>query len=143
MFRDWSIESLLFPLLDVLEVMFFMEWCVGNKSIFVGEDEFLVIYVLSFKTQIIQFWLDRTVFINVSIDSSNTMFVGPIQIANGLPNLFLNFKVILEVIDDLVISCNCNLIVILTQLFVNVLCRVWILVWKIGIFFIIDFSVSL
>lgn len=50
MFGDWSIESLLFPLLDVLEVMFFMEWSIGDKSIFVGEDELSVIYVLSFKT---------------------------------------------------------------------------------------------
>lgn len=42
MLGDWSVDSLLFPLLDVLEVVFFMEWGVCDKSIFVGEAELYI-----------------------------------------------------------------------------------------------------
>jgi len=72
---DWSVESFLFPLLDVLEIMLLVEGGVGDESILIGENEFLVVNVLSFKSQILEFWLYWSVFVHVFIDSSQTVFV--------------------------------------------------------------------
>ncbi len=53
MFGDWSMESLLFPLFDVLEVVFLVVGGVGDESVLVREDEFLVVYVMTLETQVL------------------------------------------------------------------------------------------
>lgn len=35
MFSNWSVESLLFPLFDMLEVVFLVEWCISDESVFI------------------------------------------------------------------------------------------------------------
>lgn len=50
MFGDWSVESLLLPLFNVLEVVFFVEWGVGDEPVFVSENDLLVVDVNSLET---------------------------------------------------------------------------------------------
>lgn len=112
----WSIQSLLLPLLDMLEIMFLVEWSICDESILVGENELLVVNILSFETQVLEFCLNWTVFVNVGIDSPNTVLVGSVQVTDGLPDFLLDLEVILEVIDNLVVLSDFDFIVILVEL---------------------------
>ncbi len=143
MFGDWSVESLLLPLLDVLEVVFFMEGSVGDESVLIGENDLLVVNIASFKSQIFKFCLYWTIFVKVSINSSNTVLVWSVKIADGLPDFFLDFQIVFKVIDDFVVLSDLGFIVVLVEFRVNIFGRVGILMWKVGIFFIIDFCVCL
>ena len=42
MFSYWSVQSLLLPLFDVLEIEFFVPWSISNESIFVSEGHLLI-----------------------------------------------------------------------------------------------------
>lgn len=119
-FSNWSVKSLLFPLLDVLEVVFLMERCICNKSVFISKTKFLIIDVLSLESKICKFWFDWTIFINVGINASNSVFIRSIKIADGLPDLLLNFQVVFEVIDDGIVRCDGNLIVVFVEFRVNI-----------------------
>ena len=50
MFGNWSVGSFVFPLSNVFEVVFFVPWGVCDESIFVGEDDFLIVDINSVKS---------------------------------------------------------------------------------------------
>lgn len=142
MFGDWTVESFVLPLLNVLEIVFLVPWGVGNESVLVGENELLVVDVLSFEAQILKFWLDWAIFINVGINAPDSVLVRSVKVGDGLPYFFLNLKIVLEVLDNFVILFNLGFIVIFVEFGVNILRRVVVLMWQVRILFIIDFSIG-
>ncbi len=141
-FGDGSVGSFLFPLLDVLEVVFFVPGSVGNKSVFVGENDFLVIDVQSIKAKFFKFGLDGTVFVKVGIDTPDASLVGSVKITDGLPHFALHFQVVLEIFNYLVIFLDFDFIVVLVQLRMYVLRGVGVLVREPWVSFVLDFGVG-
>ena len=141
-FGDWTVESFVLPLLNVLEIVFLVPWGVGDESVLVGENELLVVDVLSFEAQILKFWLDWAIFINVGINAPDSVLVRSVKVGDGLPYFLLNLKIVLEVLDNFVILFNLGFIVIFVEFGVNILRRVVVLVWQVRILFIIDFSIG-
>lgn len=141
-FGDWSVGTFLFPLFDVLEVVFFVERGVGDEPVFVGENDFLVVDVVSFKPEVLQFGFEGSVLVDVFINTSDSVFVGPVKIADSLPDFSLDFEIVVEVIDDFVILFDFDFIVVLVKFGVDVLRGVGILVREPGVFFIFDFSIG-
>lgn len=142
-FGDWSVESLLFPLFNVLEVMFLVEGGVRYEPVFVSKDDFLVVNVLPFESQIIKFRLYWTILIDVCVNTSDSVFVWSVKVADSLPYFSLDSEIVFKVVDDLVIFTDLDLVVVLVELGVNIFRRVRILVGEPWIFFILDFGVCL
>lgn len=120
-FGDRSVGSFVFPLLDVLEVVFFMPWGVGNKSVFVGEDDFLVVDIKSVESEVFEFRFDRAVFVDVGVDTPDAVLVGSVKITDGLPHFSLDFQVVLEIVNDSVVFLDLGFVVVLVEFGVDVL----------------------
>lgn len=129
MFSNWSVKSLLLPLFDMLEVMFLMEGSICYKSVLIWKTKLLTVDIISFKSEILKFWFNWSIFINVCINSSYSMFIWSVEITNGLPDFFLDFQVILEVFNYIIVWCDGNLVVVLTEFWMNIFWWFWILVW--------------
>ena len=142
-FGDWSVGSLMFPLLNVLEVVFFVEGGVGDESIFISEDNFLVVEVLSFESQILKFWLYWTILVHVGVNTSDPVLIRSVKIADSVPYFPLYFEIMPEIINNFIVFGDFNLIVVLVKFRVNILRRVVILVGQPGVLFILDFGVYL
>jgi hypothetical protein len=121
MFSDWSVKSFSFPLSDMLEVVLLMEWSISDKSIFVSESElFFSVKIYSIESKILKFVFIKA-FIQISINTFNSSFIGSVEIAYGIPDLSLNFKIVLEILYDFVVLFNFGLFVIFVEFRVNVL----------------------
>lgn len=142
MFGDWSVGPFVFPLLDVLEVMFFVPWGVGDESVFVGEDDFLVVDVEPVESQIFELGLDWSILIHVGIDTSDTVLVGPVKITDGMPDFSLDFQVVLEVINYSVVFFDFGFLVVFIKFWVDVLRWVVVLVREPWVSFVLDFGVG-
>lgn len=128
MFSNWSVKSLLLPLFNMLEVMLLMEGSICNKSVLIWKTKLLTVDIISFKSEILKFWFDWSIFINVCINASDSMFIWPVEITNGLPDFFLDFQVMLEVFNYIIVWCDGNLVVVLTEFWMNIFWWFWILV---------------
>ena len=120
MFSNRSVESFSFPFSDMLEIVFLMEWSICNESIFVCESEilfFIVIY--SIKSEILKLMLFKFIT-QVCIDTFNTSFIGSVEVADGIPYLFLNFKIVLKICYNFIVLFNFCLFVIFIEFGVNV-----------------------
>ena len=120
-FGDGSVGSFVFPLLDVLKVVFFVPGGVGNKSVFVGEDDFLVVDVESVESEVFEFGFDGAVFVDVGVDTPDTVLVGSVKITDGLPYFALHFQVVLEIVNDCVVFFDLGFVVVLIEFGVDVL----------------------
>ncbi len=120
-FGDGSVGSFVFPLLDVLKVVFFVPGGVGNKSVFVGEDDFLVVDVESVESEVFEFGFDGAVFVDVGVNTLDTVLVGSVKITDGLPYFALHFQVILEIVNDCVVFFDLGFVVVLIEFGVDVL----------------------
>lgn len=69
------------------------------------------------------------------------MLVRSVKVGNGLPYFLLNLKIVLKVVNNFVVFFDLSFIVILVEFGVNILRRMVVLVWQVGIFFIIDFCI--
>lgn len=121
MFSDWSVKSFSFPLSDMLEVVLLMEWSISDKSIFVSKSElFFSVIIYSIEPKILKLVFIKA-FIQISINTFNSSFIGSVKIAYGIPDLSLNFKIVLEILYDFVVLFNFGLFVIFVEFRVNVL----------------------
>ena len=121
MFGNRSVESFSFPFSDVLEIVFLMKWSIGNESIFVCESEFLFcIVIYSIKSEILKFMLLKFIT-QVCIDTFDSSFIGSVEVADSIPYLFLNFKIVLEICYNFIVLFNFCLFVIFIEFGVNVL----------------------
>lgn len=143
MFGDWPVGSFVFPLFDVLEVMFFMPWGVGDESVFVGEDDLLAVDIEPVESEVVELWLDWAIFINVGVDTPDAVLVGPVKVTDGLPDFSLNFKVIVKVFNNIVVLLDFDFVVVLVKFGVDVLWGVVVLVGKPGVSFVLDLGVGL
>jgi hypothetical protein len=119
---DGSVSSLLFPLDKVIVAVFSREGSLGDESISIGWVSEVVLWVLllPLEPQILQIGLFGSVFVEVGVYSSDSSFVGSIEVTEGIPDLFLDGQIVFEVIDDLVVGFDFNLIVVLVQFAVDV-----------------------
>ncbi len=90
-FGDGSVGSFVFPLLDVLEAVFLVPGSVGNKSVLIGEDDFLVVEVDPIEAKVFKFGFDWSVFVKVGVDTPDALLVGSVEITDGLPHFALHF----------------------------------------------------
>lgn len=120
MFCDWPVKSLLLPLFNVLEIVFFMERSIGDESVFVSKDELFIINVDSLEAQILEFWFYWTVLVKISINSSDSTFIWAIKITDGLPNLSLYFQIVFEIVNYCVVFFYLGLFMILIKFGVNI-----------------------
>jgi hypothetical protein len=119
---DWSVQTLLLPLDDVLEGNRFIPDGVGDKAILVGEGpNVFVVNISSRETQIWEFLGNDAIWVKVRINSRNSFFVRPVKFSNGVPDLALYFEIMLKVLDNVVISLDICFVMVLIKLRSDVL----------------------
>lgn len=115
-FGHWSLQSLILPLLDVLERNLLVPDSTGDEAVFVSEGpHVLIVNISAREAQISQLFTGYTVWVQVSIDSGNALLVGSVKFGYGVPDLSLYFEVVLEMFDDLVEGLSVCFIVILIE----------------------------
>lgn len=118
---NWPVESFLFPLLNVLEVVFQVEGGVSNESVFVLENDlFIVIDVGSFKAEILDWVLVGSLFGKVGVNALDSSFVGSVEVTDGVPHLSLDFEVVLEIFYYLVVLLYLCFFMVFIKFGVNV-----------------------
>lgn len=114
---DRAVQSLLLPLDDVFEGSWFVPDSVGYEAILVGESpHMLAVNISSCEAQIRQFFSGYAIWIKIGIDSRNASLVGSVEFGNGVPDLSLYFEIVLEILDNIVVSFSVGFVVILVEL---------------------------
>ena len=75
---NWSVQSLLLPLLNVLEVVLLVIRSVRYESVFVWENKLLIGHVLTLETQVLKLCFHWSILINVGINTANTVLIWPV-----------------------------------------------------------------
>jgi len=141
---DWTVESLLLPLQDVLEGRLLVPDGVGHEAVLVGEGpHVLAVNIAAREAQVGQFLGGEAVGVEVGVDARDALLVGPVEFGDGVPDLSLHLEILLEVFDDCVIGISFGLVVVLVKLGSDIVGRGGVLVGQGRIDLVIEEGVLL
>lgn len=142
MICDGSVEPFLFPFDDMLELALGVPGSISNESIFVLESPLRLVHDISAReTEVRKLLFGWPVFVEVGVDTWDSIFIWSIKLCDGSPYLSLHLKIIFQVVDDFVVLVDFSLIVILVKFACYVMWGAGVLMRKCRIGFIVHDSV--
>jgi hypothetical protein len=115
--RDRAVQSLLFPLNNVLKSWFFNPRSISDESVLIHEcPSVFIVNISSGETEVWQLMRDGTIRIEIRVNSRNPSLIRSIELGNRIPNFSLNFNIVLKIANDGIVSFGICFIVIFVKL---------------------------